>query len=114
MYCTVHCSEHYIWCSFCNDLRFTLKVYIVSIFSLSCNDLFEGVEVVWCVYSSSAAVGAQSHVCHVTTNKYSLLCMLLLSIDSTSDVDCTVGRKNFTRRNFRYFREWLKFAKFLA
>ena len=89
MYCTVHCSEHYIWCSFCNDLRFTLKVYIVPIFSLSCSDLFEGVEVVWCVYSSSAtAVSAQSHVYHVTTNKCSLLCMLLLSIESTSDVDC--------------------------
>ena len=72
----------------CNDLRFTLKVYIVPIFSLSCSDLFEGVEVDWCVYSNTTTVGAQSHVYHVTTNKCPLLCMLLLSIDSTSDVDC--------------------------
>ena len=89
MYCTVHCSEHYIWCSFCNDLRFALKVYIVPIFSLSCSDLFEGVEVVWCVYSNiTTTADTQSHVYHVTTNKCSLLCMLLLSIESTSDVDC--------------------------
>ena len=88
MYYTVHCSEHYIWCSFCSDFRFTLKVYIVSIFSLSCSELFEGVEVDWCVCSNTTTVGVQSYVYHVTNNKCTLLCMLLLSIDSTSDVDC--------------------------
>ena len=60
-----------------------------------------------------------AYVCVCLYVSFGVLCVDLDHVPQTLleerlQVRCvyTVGWKNFARRNFRYFREWLKFAKF--